>query len=140
MALHERQVIRDAVVEALLGSTAAGASVFAAKVTPWLRVQLPAISVYTTEEAADPKTWRGDSRRHLSVVVALVDSLTDGVADSLDALALEVETILMANRTLGGAHDVEYQGASISFDPNAERPVGSLEMTFDVTYFPGGRA
>jgi hypothetical protein len=139
MANHERQTIREAVVAALMGNTAAGSRVFASREVPWKRVELPGLAVYALDEAVEPQEWRGDSRRRMTLAVLAVVMLTERVDEALDALALEVETILMATPTLGGAHDIRYSGTQIGLDEEQGRPMGVARLTFDVVYFPGGR-
>lgn len=105
-ALHPRTAIRKGVAALLRGRTSAGQRVFASRVAPFMARELPAIGVYTTEEDADDgeTSPRRYTRNPLVVVQIVVESDQDA-EDLLDALALEVEQLLLPDPSWGGLAD-----------------------------------
>lgn len=105
-ALHPRTVIRKGVAALLRGRTSAGQRVFASRVAPFMARELPAIGVYTTEEDIDDgeTSPRRYTRTPLVVVQLVVESDQDA-EDVLDALALEVEALLLGDPTWGDLAD-----------------------------------
>ncbi|MFH0750669.1 MAG: hypothetical protein V2B17_02420, partial [Chloroflexota bacterium] len=103
--LHQRAVLRNAVVAALkAASTSAEQRVFASRMTPYQRVGLPAVSVYTLSETSDDQqTAPRELKRAAQLVIEAVLEQTAEVDDALDAMALELERALHADPTFGGA-------------------------------------
>lgn len=138
MALHQRQIIREAVVAQLLGKTEAAERVFAMREVPLRRTELPAICVYTLEETVDPESQRSTPRRllrTLQLAVEIVVQVTDGVDATIDALALEVEQQIDADPWFGGAcMNTILASVQVGIDVQGERPVGRCLMSYAVTY------
>lgn len=100
---HVRTQVRDLVVAALKDIPDMKFSVFASRVTPLQQDRLPAILVYTTEEAVEIATI-GPPRlqlRQLAIMVDIVISLRDVFDEELDAFQIEVEKILGGAAFLG---------------------------------------
>lgn len=145
--LHPRTLIRFAIVAALLGATAAAARVFATRVVPVRRTELPAIAVYTIEEDAEDK---GTAPRELERVVQVaIEAVVHPAAlspadDVLDALSLQIEKAMHADPYLGGnAGDCLLTKTEIGVLPDGERLLGQLLLTYAVTYHtlaPAGEA
>jgi hypothetical protein len=60
---------------------------------------------------------------------------TSGLDDSLDAIAKDVEEAILADPTCNAlAKDTVLTGTEIDYNASGEQPVGSVKMTFQVTY------
>jgi hypothetical protein len=104
---HQRKVIRDAVVALLkAANTVAGSRVYPNRFTALTNVKLPALLVYTLSEDVDPGSADTSPReltRALELQIHAVVGVEEAPDDALDALALQVETAMHADRFLGGA-------------------------------------
>jgi hypothetical protein len=137
---HPRQLIRDAVVTALTGSTAAGSRVYATKWIATRRSEMPEITVSITDEPVDDI---GDSapreyfRRPSIIVEAFVGAV--GVADidnTVDDLASEIEAAMDVDRYFGGVlSDSRLSGTEIDVDTEGDRLTARLTLTYVGLYF-----
>lgn len=144
MPTHDRQLIREAAKTALLGPdaptthvTSAGARVYETRMVPWRRLELPAIAVYSLEESveANDSAPRELTRTLQLEIVGAVEAGTN-VDDALDALALEIETAMNADETLGGTcGDSLLVATEMGVDPDANKPIGMIKLTYEVTYY-----
>lgn len=135
----QRKAIRYAVADLLVaGNTSADDRVARTKKTPWRSKELPAISVYTVSESVAVDASRSLPRvlnRNLDVTVEGTLKLTDDIDDALDDFAEEIEAVMKADPTFGGAAvDSILSDTSFSFDLNAEQPVGCVSLTYAVLY------
>ncbi len=110
--VHQRTVIRHAVVALLLGQTAAATRVYAARQLPVRKGELPAVMVFTNRDPVDPDsadTAPRELRRRLELVIDALVAGVDGAAleDALDAIALQIETAMAADPYLSVADVVE---------------------------------
>jgi hypothetical protein len=143
VALHPRQLVRDAVVAQLTGATVAGPRVYDTLEVPHRRAELPAISVYTPDEQSDATTTRGtaprEMQRELQLVVEGVvkrSAQDEKLTATLDALALEIETAIFADDTLGDtASDTVLVGTSLVLLEDGDRTMASIRLEFAVTYY-----
>ncbi len=137
--MHPRQRIREAVAAQLTGKTAAGNRVFPTRAVPLRRVELPALAVYTPSESVEPasrQTAPRELRRVVQVVVEGVVNRAAGVDDALDALALEVETALHVDDSLGGAaSDLLLLSSELDVFDDAAQTVGVVRLEFEATYY-----
>lgn len=147
MAVHMRQQIRAAAANLLtsVSELAAGeASVFPSRLAAIDVDRLPALAVSTANESTEPATAFGPDRvvqRELDLVVEAVVRENDTYADTLDALCLEVETLLANDMSLGvGAKWIGPPETSIEFDGKAGVTVAVAIMTFKVIYFTAQNA
>jgi len=136
---HQRQVIREAVKAALVGKTAAGPRVYETRTTPWLRVQLPAISVYTLEETVDPesrKTAPRELTRTIKLAVQAVVEQGINMDDALDAISLEIERAMHADPSFGDTcSDSVLAATEQLYEDGGNRPIGAAILTYSVIYF-----
>ncbi|MBU1594262.1 MAG: hypothetical protein KKA55_01850 [Proteobacteria bacterium] len=136
VAKHPRQLIREAVVELLTGATDAGARVWASRMRHVSSRDLPAIGVYTTEESSpladvSPRKYE----RTVTVAVDCMVEADESVDDALDALAMQVETALMADPTLGGAAlDSALMRTSIGLVGEGRTQAGCATLEFEADY------
>jgi hypothetical protein len=137
-ALHERKAIRDAVVAQLSGQTAAGARVFASRQSSVKKVELPAICVYTDSEEVDEESADSSPRwlkRKLLLAVEVWAGAASGVDDVLDALALEVETAMDSDDSLGGTAFWSWPASTeVGLTEIGNQPVGCCRMLYTVVY------
>jgi hypothetical protein len=142
--VHQRTAIRTFVRDLLKnGGTAAGTRVHKFQVDPRRLNQLPALSVYILEEAVedDSKTTapRELERRAPLVIEGWVGEQegTD-IDDALDALALEVETLMHADPYLGGtvgAAGAVLEDTAIAVLEQGDRRLGMVALVYGVTYY-----
>jgi hypothetical protein len=140
-AIHQRKVIRDAVLAALNGATAAGTRVASNRKWPWKTRQLPALSIYIPVDDVDVKESSPTAPRELQrkAPVVIEAQVLQGdhasVDDALDALALEVEQAMHRDETFGGAC-----GGSIlrrteqDFKEDGEETVGWMAIAYEVSF------
>ncbi len=106
--MHERQAIREAIVEQLKAGTPSwGTRVFKSRVAPGSGVELPAVIVYAGDETIDADNTVAAPRelaRDFQVFVESFFDVAEGdvVDDKADALGLQVETAMDADLTLDG--------------------------------------
>lgn len=135
-ALHPRTVIRKAVAALLKGKTAAGQSVYTSRVEAFGSRHLPAISVYTTDEDAD--TGDTSPRRYTrtpDVVVQAVFEVDEHLDDAMDAMALQLEAVLLPDPSWGGVADDSVLTKSAMFlAENGRSEFGCLALTFRAEY------
>lgn len=142
---HIRQTIREAAATAITG-LASGAPVYQSRVYPLEKQTLPALLVYSTEEAVDVDSMSLGSHaglRTLTLRVEVVSRLASGMDDEIDTLCAEVEAALAASidSSAGGsvgayvkwgelvATEIELQS-----DPDAERQTGRAVMEWQLQY------
>lgn len=135
-ALHPRAVIRKAVAALLKGKTVAGQRVFTSRVEAFGAHHLPAISVYTTDEDAD--TGDTSPRRYTrttDVVVQAVFDVDKDLDDAMDAMALQLEAVLLADPSWGGVADDSVLTKSAMYLAETGRSdLGCLALTFRAEY------
>lgn len=135
---HQRQLIREAARAQLLGKTAAGARVAETRMSPWRRPELPAISVYSLEEAVDAGsklTAPRELTRNLQLAVVAGVEGGANVDDAMDSIAEEIERALHADPYLGDTcGDLVLASTELGIDEDGTRPIGYVRLTFAVTY------
>lgn len=136
MSKHKRQLIREAVKDMLLNQTDAGARVYSNRVTAFWNEEVPCISIFTTDEAATPTDLRQKRySRKLILNIEIRAEAKENLDDVLDSLALKVEQLIDADLTLNNtAHNVVMTGTDIGFTGEATKPVGVLNLNYEVTY------
>lgn len=136
MSRHRRREIREAVVRQIGTSTSCGTRVFDAWPTAVWDISYPAAFVYCNSERAEPMTDQvAGSTRTVEVAVDLMAVADDQVAGVLDNLALEIETRINSDQTLGGkAVRAAYTGTRNEILKDGKRPIGIACLTYDVLY------
>lgn len=134
---HVRQQIREYVEGQATGLTTTGSNVFASRVYPMSASKLPGLLIYTVSETTDEQTF--SKARHQTRVLTLniegyVRARTN-YDDKLDTIAEEVEAALLDDPTFGGLTvNVELTGTEIELSGDSDQPVGTVRLTFAVTY------
>lgn len=134
---HPRQLIRKKAALMLTGATGAGTRVKTTALVPWHRTELPAASVYTLEESADDQdTGPRVYRRTLQLVIELGAEVTADIDDALDDLALQAETAMATDYTLGGlANDSVLTGTEVEITELGNKPIGFVRLNYMVAYY-----
>lgn len=136
MTIHVRRQLREAASTLVAGLSTTGANVFQSRMRPPLEGQLPCLLVSTNDEVVDSATIDGKQMRELSLVVMGMAKATVDVDDTLDAIALEVETAIATDADLGGlAASVDLRAIKVDFDHSTEKPVGLIQIDYRITYF-----
>lgn len=141
--LHERQILREAIVAALTGETEADDRVLKSRFEPKKLDQLPLLCVFNAEEpikeGSEKSAPRELERLYRVTIVGWVIA-TDDVDDVLDALSLEIETAMDADTTFDlNARESFLTTTEFGIDLKGERPLGAVSMTYACTYRTGPR-
>jgi hypothetical protein len=138
---HVRQQIRDAVVAAVTFLPLTATRVYKARVYPMTAADLPGICVYTQSESASLNTIGGLKTvsaylRNLSINLEIYAKATSNLDNSLDNIAVEVETAIATNAGLNGlAEDVILASTEIDImGADSEQPVGVMRLTYNIIY------
>lgn len=135
---HERQVIRAKVRQMLLGRTLAAQRVYLNRFVPLRTSELPAVMVFVLSEsieAGGDATAPRELTRIMQLAIDAVVEVEEGADDAMDALALQIESVMHADPTLGGtAGDSILSDTEIGTEPEGDRLVGRVALTYDVTY------
>lgn len=136
--MHPRKLIRDSVVSILSGATVAGTKVYPTRVLPFRLPELPVISVYTVDEVVDAEsadTFPRELTRKISLVIEAMSAPGPNVDDTMDALALEIETAMHADSYLGETcEDSILESTDIESLELGDREVGWIALSYSVTY------
>lgn len=144
MADHLRKQIRAAVVASgVLGNlTTTGTRVLQGRTTPLAADAQPTLLVDLGEEQIETSAIGASARarmlkRELELIVRGAVKAASGYLDTLDAIALEVETAIANNSTLGGlAKTIRPAGMDTpELDGQGEKTVAILNMRFIVEYY-----
>ncbi len=134
---HARTEIRHAVIGLLKNNTAAGSNVFEARVYPLDDTKLPALLVYTKQEAVEEQSisYPRTQQRALVIVVEAYVKARGNVDMETDFLALEAEKLIAADPTLGGlVKDITLDTTETQFSDDGERPIAVAILAFSVRY------
>ncbi len=136
--MHQRQVIRTAIVAILLNVTAAVDRVFPTRVLPFRTRDLPVVTVYTLEDNVDADSRMVSPReltRSLSVTIEGWVAPGPNVDNAIDDLAEEIETAMHADPYLGGAAaDSLLESTVMESIVESDRELGWVALVYDVTY------
>ena len=134
---HVRQQIRDRIVSVLKSSASlVKRRVFSSRVYALTEKVLPAITVYTGSEASALQTiGLKTSARVVSVEVDIYVRATNNFDNDVDAIAVQIEEAIANDFTVNGlAKSAVLASSEINFSGEAEQPIGSAKLTFDVRY------
>ncbi len=125
---HARQQIREQVATLVTGLATTGSRVHQSRMRP---DTLPCLLVTTNDEEIVPGTVGNLRQRMLDLVITGYAKAGDTLDDTLDTIAAEVE-VALAN---GYADRAELTRIEVDFDDSLEKPVGSIALTYRITYF-----
>lgn len=139
--MHARQQLRDAVVTAVTGLALTGSRVYTARVYPAQDSELPHLEVNTVDESASDVLLDGSIERQVTLEITARARATAALANTLDAIAEQVETTLGASINVNGKDvDLAYTGASIQFSGDADQPIGTASLTYRATLYTAANA
>ena len=125
---HARTQIREAVAALVTGLATTGARVFQSRMRPQGEANLPCLLVTTDNEQID-STVDAILLRDLSVSIRGFAMGNTTLDDTLDQIALEVETAMASNpRAI-------FERVEIDFDDELEKPVGAITLTYRIQYY-----
>lgn len=132
----KRKTIRHAIADVLKNNTDAGEHVYASRTRPIPASALPAILVYSNDEAIElhneaPREYR----RTLTLGIEIVARADDDLDDTLDDIAEQVERIISENQTPGGADTLLLNGVAITLTKDGDNQHGSCILTYDTIYY-----
>ena len=135
---NNRAAIRSALANMLSGETAAEANVYPYRETNLWRSELPAILIYTNQEPAIPESLRGARyirTLELTVEVRVEKGDSESVDDAVDTLLAEIETLVLADSSIGGTVlSTTQTNTEIRVDSDADRDIGVGVLTFECKY------
>jgi len=134
---HMRKQIRDAVITACTGLTTTGTKVFNHRAYPLASNKLPGLCIYSQDEttAYQSITPPRSVLRTLNIVIELYVKAATGYDNTIDQIALEVETALTDDVTLGGlAKDTRIIGFNSEVSADGEQPACIGIMQVQITY------
>ena len=134
---HARAQIRNALVARLTGLATTGARVFASRFYVFDAATLPGLRIYADSEEKLGEHMGGRQMRRVQFIVEAVAKQNATLDDTLDQIALEVETAIASEQTLGGLAlgGVRYEGVDdFRTDGSLEHPVGVWPLRFSADY------
>lgn len=127
---HVRRQIREAVAAAVTGLATTGSRVFQSRVYPLRDADLPCLLVSTGDEEISPATIGNILQRDIDLHVRGVAKAGTDLDDTLDQIALEVETAIANGYPEARLHKVE-----TDMEDTLEKPAGVLALTYRLTVF-----
>ena len=124
---HARTQIRESCATRMMGLATTGSNVFQSRM--YAPESLPCLLVTTNDEEVSPGSIGNMQERVLQLVVRGFAKGGTTLDDTLDQIALEVETA-MSSESRAVLDTVE-----IDYDDSLEKPVGSIALKYRVTYF-----
>jgi hypothetical protein len=131
---HARQQIREAFATVVTGLASTGSRVFQSR----MRAQetLPCLLVVTNDETIVPADFDNKLEHSLAIVVSGVAQAAANVDDTLDTIALEVETAVGSLNYLGGkVKGLSLESITTEFDDSLQQPVGLINLGYRCTYY-----
>ena len=132
--MHVRRQIRESIATLLTGLASTGTRVHQSRMRPQSAAGLPCLLVTTNDEDVSPGTIGNIYERSLTVVVRGFAMGSATLDDDLDQIALEVETALAAYT------NAVLDKLEVDFDDELEKPVGSIAMTYQVSYYTADKS
>lgn len=134
--IHARRQIREAVATALTGLATTGTKVHQSRMRPQGDSALPCLLVETGPEQIVLDGINEVQARTLDIIVRGYAKATANVDDTLDAIALEVETAMHTAGNLSGLikNEAYLEEIQVDFD-ELEKPVGVVMLRFKAIYF-----
>ena len=126
---HARQQIREQVATLVTGLATTGSRVHQSRMRP---DTLPCLLVTTNDEEIVPGTVGDLRQRMLDLVITGYAKAGDTLDDTLDTIAAEVEVAIDSGYPKDRA---ELARIEVDFDDSLEKPVGSIALTYRITYF-----
>jgi hypothetical protein len=139
---HTHTQIRSALVTALTGLTTTGARVYANRLYPMDTAELPGLRIYLDADSITPESIHAPITygHELTLSIEACARAGSGLDNTLDQIALEVETALASGLTVSGkALEPVLTGSQYDDEPGSP-PVGVKRLNFSLAYFTAGNA
>jgi hypothetical protein len=142
MTTHTHKQIRDALATALTGLTTSGARVYKNRLYPMDTAELPGLRIYLDSDAVEVETIHSPLvyGHDLSVTVEACARASSALDDTLDTMALEIETALASGITISGKKIEPILTGSQYDDEPGSPPVGVKRLTFSMAYYTASNA
>ena len=133
---HIRRTLREAVATAVTGLTTTSTRVYQSRMRPMGEALLPCLMV-TVDRTQVDEFLQNNQQRTFTVVVRGMAKATATLDDTLDQIALEVETALEAAGTLAGLvpGGLNLERDEVDFDDTLEKPAGVIVLEFRAVCF-----
>lgn len=136
---HVRNQIRDAVVTLLTGLSTTGAEVYPGRTRPLPAGHAPTLLVYAVSERAQIHAQGGGAGaiqiRDLTLAIEGRVTMAGVPDDTLDTIAAEVETAMVADPSLGGLTvEVTLISTRIDTQSPGESQAGEVRLEYRVVY------
>lgn len=121
--MHRRQRVREAMLTVLSNAaTAAGSRVYAHRAVMLPQADLPAIRVFTPQEAVMPgQTFLGDRAARIVVRIEAICVDDEDVEVAVDNLCEQIEAAILAAPDLAGACVwCQWQSTDVDFEDEAK--------------------
>jgi hypothetical protein len=133
--LHPRKQVRDAVIDELSGIVSITNRVFASRVYPMQRQELPAALVYTSREEVQPLS-EGPERTVRRDITVTVEAIARGGDDEIDELCLRIENVIASSAFLDDlVEDIYLSNTDVGQSGENEKPTIVARMDFIATLF-----
>ncbi len=134
---HTHKQIRDALATALTGLTTSGSRVYPNRLYPMDTAELPGLRIYLDADAVEVETIHSPLvyMHDLSITVEACARSSSALDDTLDTMALEIETALANGITISGKKLEPVLTGSQYDDEPGSPPVGVKRLTFSLAYF-----
>ena len=127
---HVRQQLRESVASLVTGLVTTGSRVFQSRIRPQRDSQLPCLLVMSNEEEIiEANGIGGLQERLLQIVIVGLAMGGAGMDDTLDQIALEVETALQPDKR------GQLARIDVDFDDSLEKPVGSIALAYTFRHY-----
>jgi len=134
---HVRRQIREAAAAAVTGLATTGSKVFQSRIYPLRDADLPCLLISTDDEQIESDNVTDDrpQRRTLTLTIKGVAKATADLDDTLDAIAEQVEPVLIGNLLGNKLKDCTLSSIHIDLDDSLDKPVGIITLQFQTIYF-----
>lgn len=132
MADHCRTQIRDAIRAYLVANMGTVSSIQTGRVHPIDTDSLPALLIFTNEETVEDMNKGQDGSRKLVLTIE-GHAIGDGLVDTLDGIAKEVEPLIFAG-VPAWVKEVEINSTTVELSGEAVQPAGLIRLEFMITY------
>lgn len=132
---HARQQIRDSFVTAL--TLIPNTTVYNGRIFPLYDTVLPAITVFSREEAIDDEAGRQISQQHrtLNMSVQCYLKVEESLDDDMDQLSASVEQSVFNSSAIHGlVRCLDLISTEIEVSQDGENPMGTCTLTFQCKF------
>ena len=139
---HAHTIIRNAVAAALTGLATTGARVYPNRIYPMDAASLPGLRIYMDADTVQTETVHTPvmQSHDLTLQVECCARAAADLDDTLDQIALEVETVLAAGVVVSGKTLSPLHAGSQFDDERGAIPAVVKRLTFTLSFYTLGNA